>query len=454
MPLNLSIRLRLLLTASVTLGAFSIIFPLSQIATFSNTLQEGEHKRLAADARTVLASVRVIDDKLVMPDALENPRFNQVESDLIALIFDGEGRVLWRSSSAGNFVPDYKPHYVRDDVVFTRLAIPGGSSDYFLYDWDVEVEGKTYSIITGDRTTSFDSNLRTYQRQLRLWMALGLGSLLVLLATGLTWALRPLRRIYRQVIAVERGEIARLDGEYPSELARLARGLNSLLTAERSRRKQYQTKVSDLAHGLKTPLAVISEECRHLSPAEQKVIGEQVQHMNQLVNFHLQRAMSVRPAWVLTPLPLAPVLDKLCSSLDKVYHEKNVAWDVDVADAEALITEPEALEIFGNLLDNAFRLSLGRVRVVSQLGSGWLLVKVEDDGPGVATSHRDSILERGRRADIQHPGQGIGLGLVVEMLEEMGGVLTIEDSTLGGAAFCVRLPTPPRPQGSSFLRPG
>ncbi|HEY8386931.1 MAG TPA: ATP-binding protein, partial [Porticoccaceae bacterium] len=290
------------------------------------------------------------------------------------------------------------------------------------------------------------------QRQLRLWMALGLGSLLILLATGLTWALRPLRRIYRQVIAVERGELARLDGEYPSELARLARGLNSLLTAERSRRKQYQTKVSDLAHGLKTPLAVISEECRHLSEEEQKVIGEQVQRMNQLVNFHLQRAMSTRPAWVLTPLPLAPVLDKLCISLDKVYHEKNVAWDVDVGGAEVLITEPEALEIFGNLLDNAFRLCIGRVRVVCRRGNGWLLVRVEDDGPGVAPHHRDSILERGGRADVQHPGQGIGLGLVVEMLEEIGGNLAIEDSTLGGAAFCVRLPTPSRPQGHSFLR--
>ncbi|MCK9564285.1 MAG: ATP-binding protein, partial [Bacteroidales bacterium] len=138
--------------------------------------------------------------------------------------------------------------------------------------------------------------------------------------------------------------------------------------------------------------------------------------------------------------------------LDKVYHEKNVAWDVDVGDAEALITEPEALEIFGNLLDNAFRLCLGRVRVISRRGNGWLLVRVEDDGPGVAKDHRDSILERGGRADVQHPGQGIGLGLVVEMLEEMGGILAIEDSTLGGAAFCVRLPTPSRQSGASFLR--
>ncbi len=455
MSLNLSIRLRLLLTASLILGAFSIIFPLSQVATFSTTLEDGERRRLAADARTVLAAAQVVDEQLVMPGAMENPRFNQVESDLIALIFDADGEVLWRSSSASNFTPDYKPVYRRDEVSFTRLPMPGERGDYFLFDWDVEVDGRHYSIVTGDRTTNFDTSLRTYQRQLRLWMALGLGSLLVLLATGLTWALRPLRRIYRQVLAVERGQATRLEGEFPAELARLARGLNSLLAAERSRRKQYQTKVSDLAHGLKTPLAVISEECRGLPDQEQQVISDQIQRMNQLVSFHLQRAMSARPAWVLTPLPLAPVLDRLCCSLDKVYHEKNVAWDVDVGDGEALITEPEALEIFGNLLDNAFRLSLGRVRVTARPGKGWLLVRVEDDGPGVPAAQRDTILERGGRADLQHPGQGIGLGLVVEMLEEMGGKLAIEDSPLGGAAFCVRLPAAQRrPAGPAFLRAG
>ncbi|MFA5493628.1 MAG: ATP-binding protein [Porticoccaceae bacterium] len=449
--MNLSIRLRLLLTASLTLGGFAILFPLSQIATFSNTLEEGELKRLAADARTVLAAAGVEKDRLVMPDAMENPRFNQLESDLIALIFDERGEVVWRSSSSRHFTPDYQPHYHRDEVVFTRLPMMDGAGDYFIHDWDVEVGDKTYSIVTGDRTTNFDSSLRTYQRQLRLWLIAGLGSLLVLLAGGLSWALRPLRRIYRQVIAVERGHMPRLEGEYPAELERLARGLNSLLAGERSRRKQYQTKVSDLAHGLKTPLAVISETCRNLPHDQRHILEDQVQRMNQLVNFHLQRAMAARPAWVITPLPLAPVLEKLCGSLDKVYHDKNIAWDVDIGATEVLVTEPEALEIFGNLLDNAFRLCLGRVQVSARAGEDSAIVRIEDDGPGVPENLRQRILERGGRADTQNAGQGIGLGLVVEMLAEMDGKLVIDDSVLGGAAFCVRLPAMAK-AATSFLR--
>lgn len=450
MSLNLSIRLRLLLTAGLILGGFAILFPLAQIATFSSTLEESERKRLASDARTVLAAARVENSRLIMPDAMENQRFNQVESDLIALIYDEHGNVVWRSSSARDFMPDYSPHYTRDEVVFTRMQM-GDRGDYFLHDWDVAVGERNYSILTGDRTTAFDSNLRTYQQQLRLWMALGLGSLLLLLATGLTWALRPLRRIYRQLIAVEQGQMEKLEGEFPAELARLAHGLNSLLAAERSRQTRYKTTLTDLAHGLKTPLAVISQACRNLPLDERKILEDQVQGMNQLVNFHLQRAMPVRPAWVISPLPLAPVLQKICFSLNKVYHEKAVSWDIKVGAEEVLITEPEALEIFGNLLENAFRLCVSEVLVVAARHGDSIIIRVEDDGPGVPDFLRQRVLERGGRADTQHEGQGIGLSLVVEMLAEMHGQLLIEDSPLGGAAFVVRLPEEVNPLGHKLL---
>src|SRR5690606_26372992 len=135
-------------------------------------------------------------------------------------------------------------------------------------------------------------------------------------------------------------------------------------------------------------------------------------------------------------------LNRLCASLDKVYHDKNVAWDLDLCNASALITEPEGLEIFGNILDNAFRLCLSRVRVSSCRQPDWLEVWVDDDGPGVPTAMRERILERGQSADLRNPGQGIGLGLVTEMLEEIGGELSVESSPIGGASFRVRLPVP------------
>lgn len=451
-PLNLSIRFRLLLTASLTLSAFAILFVYAQTAAFSHTLEDNIQQRLAADARTVLASARFLQGELVMPSALSNPRFNQVESDLVALIYDSEGGVVWRSSSSGGFQPSYRPHYNEGEVVFLRLAMPEQEHDYYIYDWDIELGDRAYSIITGIRSEEFDANLRTYQRQLRLWLIAGLGGLLMLLSSGLMWTLRPLRRLYRQVLAVERGHQAQLHGDYPAELERLTVGLNRLLVAQRSRQQRYQASLADLAHGLKTPLAVVNEASRNLCDEERHVMQEQVQIMNQLVSFHLQRATPLSAGWVISPLPLAPVLEKLCSSLGKVYRDKNVSWKIDLDQCEVLISEAEALELFGNLLENAFRLCLREVRIgASRVGVN-TVVRVEDDGPGVPEDQREKILERGGRADSQHPGQGIGLALVTDMLSEMDGSLSIESSELGGAAFCVTLPAMIRRTAWSWAR--
>lgn len=450
--MKLSILHRLLLVAVLLLGLFAIVIPLSQIAIYASTLEEREASRLAADARTILAAIQVSDGRLLMPDAMENPNFNRVESDLIGAVFDPAGRVLWRSSSALDFLPDYVPSYHEDEIVFTRMEADEAGRSYFIYDRDVQIGGGTYAIVTGDRTTAYDASLAALKRRMTLWLGMAFACLLALLATGLVWALKPLRRMYVQLIAVERGEQEHLEGEWPRELARLARGLNSLLASERLRGQQYESKVADLAHGLKTPLAVITQACHALPEQDRHVIVDKVQHMNQLVNFHLQRALPTRPAWVVVPLQLQPILEQLCISLDKVYHEKDVAWDVDVAASAALITEGEALELFGNLLDNAFRLCVGKVQVTVQVQTDSDLVLVEDDGPGIPEPLRQRILERGTRADTMHAGQGIGLALVVEMLEDIHGRLEIRDSSLGGACFALTLPRPPRQSSMSLFR--
>lgn len=445
--MNLSIRLRLLLTASLTLSAFAVLFIYAQTAAFSHTLQDNVRKRLAADARTVLASASFVGGRLVMPGALSNPRFNQVESDLVALVYDEDGNVVWRSSSSEGFNPSYAPHHNMGQAILLRLPMPERDHDYFIHDWEVEVGDKAYSIVTGVNTEEFDTSLRVYQRQLRLWLMGGLGGLLMLLSGGLVWTLRPLRRLYHQVLAVEQGRQAQLRGEYPPELEHLTVGLNRMLAAERSRYQRYQTSLADLAHGLKTPLAVVNEVSRNLCHEDRRIMEDQVQIMSQLVSFHLQRATPLSSSWVVAPLPLAPVLQKLCSSLEKVYRDKEVAWHIEAAGCEVLISEAEALELFGNLLENAFRLCLAEVRVYAQRRGAHTVVRVEDDGPGVPDGQREKIVERGGRADSQHPGQGIGLALVTDMLEEMDGSLNIENSALGGAAFCVTLPAAPRGQG-------
>lgn len=436
-----SIRLRLLLSAGLVLGLFAIAITFALLAAFANTLEEAMRQRLAADARAVTAAMHVVDDQLRVAPSLENERFDQVRSSLVALIYNREGELLWRSSDARAFQPGYMPAYVPDEAVFTRVEVEDRKHDYFIHDLDVRVDDWGYSIITADSTLHFDTSMRTYRRQLGLWLSVSLASLVLLLVLGLAYALSPLQRFRRQMMEVERGERQQLDGRYPAEIAAMAYGLNRLLTAERNRQERYQTSVGDLAHGLKTPLAVVAEVSRTLEEEHRQVLDEQVQRMNQLVQYHLQRARPAHLPWAQTPLQLQSVLEKLCTSLEKVYRDKSVNWQVEADGVRLLLVEPQALEMFGNLLENAFRLCLGEVRVgVRQQQDEWAYISIEDDGPGVPSHLRQRIMARGSRADLHNGGHGIGLAVVVDMLNELGGELIIEDAELGGAAFVVVLP--------------
>ena len=142
-------------------------------------------------------------------------------------------------------------------------------------------------------------------------------------------------------------------------------------------------------------------------------------------------------------VPLAPLLDTLCDALDKVYREKRVRVERDFDPGLTLPMEQgAALEMLGNLLENAYRLSLGHIRVSGRAASGACELRVEDDGPGVPVDQRERILKRGERLDAQHPGQGIGTAVVKDIIESYDGELFLDDSPLGGAEFRMRFPLP------------
>lgn len=137
---------------------------------------------------------------------------------------------------------------------------------------------------------------------------------------------------------------------------------------------------------------------------------------------------------------LRPLLDSLCSTLDKVYRDKHVQVDMQLAESCLVPMEQGALmELLGNLLENAYRLCLGQIRISALPDGDNLLLLVEDDGPGVPVDQRARIIRRGERLDGQHPGQGIGLAVVKDILDSYGGELSLGESQLGGAAFQIRL---------------
>jgi two-component system sensor histidine kinase PhoQ len=162
--------------------------------------------------------------------------------------------------------------------------------------------------------------------------------------------------------------------------------------------------------------------------------------MSQQIGYQLQRASLGKSGLVRHRVELRPLLDSLCSTLDKVYRDKQVQVDMRLAEPCVVPMEQGALmELLGNLLENAYRLCLQQVRISASSSEGDLLLGVEDDGPGVPVDQRARIIRRGERLDGQHTGQGIGLAVVKDILDSYGGELSLGESTLGGAAFQIRL---------------
>ena len=270
--------------------------------------------------------------------------------------------------------------------------------------------------------------------------------LLALLWLGLTWGLQALRRLSQELDQIESGTRQSLSEEHPRELLRLTGSLNRLLQSEREQRSRYRDSLDDLAHSLKTPLTVLQGVSEDMAQRPQDreqawVLQAQIERMSQQISYQLQRASLRKSGLVRHQVRLRPVLQSLCDTLDKVYRDKQVRVSFDLPERCYLPIEHGALlELLGNLLENAYRLCLSSVRIsVRETLEGSELC-VEDDGPGVPPDQRARILQRGERLDRQHPGQGIGLAVVKDIIESYGAQLTLGDSALGGAAFRIHFP--------------
>ena len=210
---------------------------------------------------------------------------------------------------------------------------------------------------------------------------------------------------------------------------------------------RYRNSLDDLAHSLKTPLALMQSFCERKSEQlgdEHALVREQVQRMDGIIEHQLQRAAVSGRAALARSVPLAPVLERLLRSLDKVYREKqvDVALELD-AGATFYGDEADLTEVLGNLLDNAYKYCSRTVQVRAR-GSGraaspaGLEITIEDDGQGIKPELTATVLQRGRRADETVPGHGIGLSMAREIIDVYGGQLEIAASRLGGAMIRVR----------------
>lgn len=251
----------------------------------------------------------------------------------------------------------------------------------------------------------------------------------------------------KQLLGVRDGSARRIEGTYPTEVQPLVNDLNSLLEHRERIVRRALAKAGDLAHGLKTPLAVLTHEAEGVEAAGQSEtaarISLQVERMRRQVEYHLAHARAATfgdlPG---ARCPVLPAVEGLTRTLQRIYSSRGLAIEVEVPPEHFVRGRREDLEeMLGNLLDNACKWAKSIVKTQSMQDNDSVVLTVDDDGRGLPPSMREAVLQRGVRADEAAPGSGLGLAIVRDLAELYEGSISLEDSPLGGLRARLRLPS-------------
>jgi two-component system sensor histidine kinase PhoQ len=451
MALVRSLRARVVLWVSVALVVLFAATGVVLDVAFRNSIDEARREVLEAQMLGLIAAVDDSSGELAVP-AADNDIDSQLRvpnSGVFAAVYSDDGRAVWQSLSllGRDFPIDYLA--VVGEERFERLDPPGFPPLEALLKgigWEFP-DGRA-----GDYTFAIALSLEPYNerqaafRRILIGWFLGITlTMLAVLSGLLTFVLLPLKRLERQVREVEAGERVKLTGRYPSEIVGLADNLNTLIDTERRRLARYRNTLDDLAHSLKTPLAamrtLLAEQRAKAAEPVQDALERELERMDQRVSYQLRRARATGATGLGTePVAVAPIVDDLKQTLDKVYREKRVACSVEVAPGAVFRGDPGDLtEVLGNLMDNGYKYCKSRVRVQARSTPERLVIIVGDDGRGITAEEAQTLFQRGKRADESVPGQGIGLAVVRETVELYRGTLDVGRSELGGAELRVEL---------------
>lgn len=432
-----SIRWRIMLANLVLLLVFITLTVAALENAFKTHAKATRLERLQAMAYLVMAATELDSSgKLQLPTRFADPELLVPGSGLYAKIVNAKAH--WES-----------PSTLGQDVLFANPLPPGQRAFITLEDhgksylgfaigvsWPSDKGPIPLTFCISEDTKPFEQRLSQYRHTLWNWLGACAGVLLILQVILLRWGLKPLRRVASALRAIESGEKDHLDGSYPKELQPLTHNLNALISHERARQQRYENALADLAHSLKTPIAVINSTDTH-DPDFAHTVHEQTHRIESLISYQLQRAATRGSSPLAKQTELAPQIQRLISTLGKVYRDKGLLFDNQLPeDLKTTLTESDALELFGNLLDNAAKWAATTVIVrAGRQGEKWRIA-IEDDGPGVKDP--SAMLQRGARADETVPGHGIGLAIVVDIVHSYGGDISISrGQVLSGACFTV-----------------
>lgn len=454
-----SLQARQVLAASLGLIAFLALAGYALDRAFADTARDNLRQRLQSYALSYAGGMEVLrDGTLYVPEVSPDPRFNRPGSGLYAEVV--LPRRQWQSPSAqGPRLPNgpmLDARRQRFEGPLRSTEIDGSAGEVYRYGrgfvWeargrDAEVP---FTIYVMEDAEAVAAQLRIFRRA--LWGYLGgAGLVLLLLQTViLRWSLWPLRRVIAELKRVQRGAAQGMSEQHPRELEPLTGSINAFIDSERQNLERQRNTLADLAHSLKTPLAVLRSRLDNDAAPEElrEELDTQLRRMGDLVSYQLARAASGGHALFAKPVPIDAHAEQIVRGLEKVYAAKGVLCEFEIDPTARFHGEPGDLqELLGNLLENAFKWARSRVLLIAAPAEATpgrrpgLRLSVEDDGPGIPPERVTQLLQRGVRGDERVQGHGIGLAIVQDIVRDYHGTLDVDGSSeLGGARFAIVLP--------------
>jgi signal transduction histidine kinase len=450
-PKSLAFRI----IAFSTMWAVVTMVVISTVITtlYSQTSEKGFESLLSAHLFNLIGSVGVSANGTLTgnPD-LGDLRFSQPNSGwywVVEPISRGLTGQL-RSSSMFEDIPSPSATDVPFDAEFRRSYVAEGTNSKRLQvvesEFVLDNQGRIARFRVMGNRSELQEEIGAFERRLYFYLSMfGIG-MIAINAIAILLGLQPLARVREALSMVREGTAKRLDGRFPAEIEPLANETNALIENNRRIVERSRTQVGNLAHSLKTPLAVLLNEGRALGGDKGKLLTEQAASMQHQIEHYLKRArVAAQRDSVVFRTPVSEVVKRMVRVLEKLNPRTHVSLSLPATDVVFAGEREDFEEILGNLLENAMKWARSAVSVTVDAekpddgAPGYLTMTIEDDGPGIPDEQAREALKRGNRLDETKPGTGLGLAIVTDLVKEYEGVLKLERSSLGGLKAIVQL---------------
>jgi signal transduction histidine kinase len=447
-----SLQFRLISAALISITSALLLYWIGLSSTFEQHVLRRVEDELSGHMLQLAAAIRVGSSSVVEPSREPaDPRFARPFSGLYWQVAKG-GETLLRSRSLWDQDLVLPPSQLNLGEKKRHDAVAFGQSELIAIERRVRVgtdadEQDLNLIVAIDREDVARAREAFSTDVLRLVSVLGLFLMLASVAQ-IAVGLRPLSFLRHRLNIVRHGKAARLEGQFPQEVQSLVDELNELLNARDEMIKHARARAGDLAHGLKTPLAILAAEGRKLKEEGRTEAFEEIARQVDLMNRHVERQLArTRARGPGEPLraraKLEPALSRLVRTLQRLPRGERLDWVLDIPkDLEIDFDQTDFDEVAGNVLDNARKWARTQVRVSTLKADNELQIIFQDDGPGVPEADLRSVVERGCRHDPDMPGSGLGLAIVSDVLEIYNGKLHLQNTTLSGLRVSLVLPCP------------